>query len=108
MSNSKITLDDVLRFVEKTNGGPASAQVTINRVRITVGSAYIVDRQRDNGDDPAIVAANAVLASDAKLYLAEREREFRAAETASVRASSELTAAQALVDSLRAAVEASQ
>lgn len=113
MNASKLTLDDVLRFVEETNGGHVTAKVTLTRVTITTAfgdedDVCIVDCHRDKGDDPAIVAASVVQASNATNYLNAREKAFRDAEAASVRASAELTDAYALVASLRAAVEASK
>jgi hypothetical protein len=109
MSNSKITLDDVLVLVEKTHVCSVVAHITLNRVRILVsGNVFIVDERRDAGEDPAVVAARSMLAHHAQDYIARREKVLRDAEEAVVRARSALDEANAIVAKLTAAVEASK
>ena len=109
MSNSKITLDDVLALVEKTHVCSAVVHVTLSRVRIlAIGNVFIVDERRDAGEDPAVVAARSMLANHAQDYIARREKVLREAEEAVVRARSALDEANAIVAKLTSAVEAAK
>jgi hypothetical protein len=108
MSNSKITLDDVLRYVKATTGADAVAHVTINRVKIDARPGYLVDTQRTDASDPALAAARYLLEFHAPGYIAGFENSLREAEEAVVRARSALDEANAIVAKLTAAVEAAK
>ena len=110
MSNSKITLDDVLALVERMNGGVAEARVTLTSVSIVsnFGHVLVAQAKRDSGDDAAITAARSILASAVPNYIVAREKTLRDAEERAARVRSELDVECALVASLRAAVEAAK